>query len=137
MNTQLVLITEPEYVAVVFDDEGKIYDFCFGWEAGQNYANAGFEVMATNDDRYMSMSEAQEIYDAERRWAAEFANFKVSSDGSTPFECAGHDFWLTRNGHGAGFWDRGLGDLGTRLAMSARAYGSQTLMLGHDGKIYN
>ncbi len=24
-------------------------------------------------------------------------------------EMAGHDFWLTRNGHGAGFWDRGLG----------------------------
>lgn len=22
-------------------------------------------------------------------------------------EQAGHDFWLTRNGHGAGFWDRG------------------------------
>ena len=22
---------------------------------------------------------------------------------------AGHDFWLTRNGHGVGFWDRGLG----------------------------
>lgn len=21
-------------------------------------------------------------------------------------EKAGHDFWLTRNGHGAGFWDR-------------------------------
>jgi len=21
-------------------------------------------------------------------------------------EQAGHDFWLTRNGHGAGFWDR-------------------------------
>ena len=20
-------------------------------------------------------------------------------------EYAGHDFWLTRNGHGAGFWD--------------------------------
>lgn len=24
-------------------------------------------------------------------------------------EQAGHDFWLTRNAHGAGFWDRGLG----------------------------
>lgn len=23
----------------------------------------------------------------------------------TPAEMAGHDFWLTRNGHGAGFWD--------------------------------
>ena len=22
------------------------------------------------------------------------------------YEQAGHDFWLTRNGHGAGFWDR-------------------------------
>lgn len=28
---------------------------------------------------------------------------------------AGHDFWLTRNGHGAGFWDRGLGDIGDKL----------------------
>ena len=27
----------------------------------------------------------------------------------------GHDFWLTRNGHGAGFWDRGLGPVGDRL----------------------
>lgn len=26
-------------------------------------------------------------------------------DGLTP-EQAGHDLWLTRNGHGAGFWDR-------------------------------
>ena len=24
----------------------------------------------------------------------------------TNYEQAGHDFWLTRNGHGAGFWDR-------------------------------
>jgi hypothetical protein len=27
---------------------------------------------------------------------------------TTPDEQAGHDFWLTRNGHGAGFWD-GMG----------------------------
>ena len=25
-------------------------------------------------------------------------------------EQLGHDFWLTRNGHGAGFWDRYSGD---------------------------
>lgn len=35
----------------------------------------------------------------------------------------GHDFWLTRNGHGAGFWDRGLGDVGERLTAAARSYG--------------
>jgi hypothetical protein len=26
--------------------------------------------------------------------------------GDDLIEQAGHDFWLTRNGHGAGFWDR-------------------------------
>lgn len=36
---------------------------------------------------------------------------------------AGHDFWLTRVGHGAGFWDRGLGDLGERLTDASKAYG--------------
>ena len=35
----------------------------------------------------------------------------------------GHDFWLTRNGHGAGFWDRGYGELGKRLSNAARVYG--------------
>ena len=30
-------------------------------------------------------------------------------------EQIGHDFWLTRNGHGAGFWDRGLGETGKKL----------------------
>jgi len=37
---------------------------------------------------------------------------------------AGHDFFLTREGHGAGFWDRGLGELGERLASAARSHGT-------------
>jgi hypothetical protein len=36
---------------------------------------------------------------------------------------AGHDFWLTRNGHGAGFWDRGHGRIGDELAEACRPYG--------------
>lgn len=37
---------------------------------------------------------------------------------------AGHDFWLTRNRHGVGFWDRGLpGDLGDLLTNAAQACG--------------
>lgn len=28
---------------------------------------------------------------------------------------AGRDFWFTRNGHGVGFWDRGLGQVGADL----------------------
>lgn len=51
-------------------------------------------------------------------------------------EQAGHDFWLTRNGHGAGFWDRGLGDVGERLTKASKVYGSVDLYIGDDGKIY-
>jgi hypothetical protein len=33
---------------------------------------------------------------------------------------AGHDFWLTRNGHGAGFWDRGLKTTGDQLTEATK-----------------
>jgi hypothetical protein len=56
-------------------------------------------------------------------------------DGMTP-EQAGHDFWLTRNRHGAGFWDRGLGEVGDRLTAMAHPYGSSDLYVGDDGLIY-
>lgn len=48
----------------------------------------------------------------------------------------GHDFWLTRNGHGAGFWDRGYGELGERLTTAANACGNYDLYLGDDGRIH-
>ncbi len=47
----------------------------------------------------------------------------------------GHDFTLTRNGHGTGIWDRGLGELGDRLADAMRAYGSFDLWVDSEGKI--
>jgi|ERR1700722_2474910 len=36
----------------------------------------------------------------------------------------GHDFILTANGHGCGFWDRGLGEIGDRLTENCRPYAS-------------
>jgi hypothetical protein len=49
----------------------------------------------------------------------------------------GPNFWLTRNGHGTGFWDRGLGERGTRLTSAAKAYGTANLNVGDDGRIYH
>lgn len=48
----------------------------------------------------------------------------------------GHDFWLTRNGHGAGFWDRGYGEVGKKLSAACEPYGSVDLYVGDDGKIH-
>ena len=50
-------------------------------------------------------------------------------------EQIGYDFWLTRNGHGAGFWDRGLG-VGGKLADLCKPYGSVDIYVGDDGQIY-
>lgn len=49
---------------------------------------------------------------------------------------AGHDFWLTRCGHGVGFWDRGLGDIGERLSEAARKADNRDLYVGDDGRLY-
>jgi hypothetical protein len=49
---------------------------------------------------------------------------------------AGHDFWLTRNGHGVGFWDRGLGELGERLSSASRKFKEAWLYVGDDGLIH-
>lgn len=44
----------------------------------------------------------------------------------------GHDLALTRNHHGAGFWDRGLGDAGDVLTEWAHMLGGLELFHGHD-----
>ncbi len=48
---------------------------------------------------------------------------------------AGHDFWLTRNGHGAGFWDGGWPEHGAVLTKASKVYGSVDLFL-HRGWIH-
>ncbi len=59
-----------------------------------------------------------------------------ASGGSYDWSNVGHDFWLTRNGHGAGFWDRGFGEDGKALSEAAHAYGAMDLYAGDDGRIY-
>ena len=51
-------------------------------------------------------------------------------------EQMGHDIILTTNRHGAGFWDRGLGELGTKLTDIAHSLGGYELYVGDDGKLY-
>jgi len=51
-------------------------------------------------------------------------------------EQAGYDLWLTANGHGTGFWDRDLGEVGDALTDAAHAVGETYLTVGDDGLIY-
>lgn len=50
-------------------------------------------------------------------------------------ESIGHDFWLTRNGHGAGFWDRDLGDVGDKLTELCKEFPGKDVYLGDNNEI--
>lgn len=53
-------------------------------------------------------------------------------------ENAGHDFWLTRNGHGCGFWDGDWADsVEGELHKVCEEFGNFDLYVGDDGKIYS
>lgn len=70
--------------------------------------------------------------------ADDIAKAPATADGSTGIAHAGHDLWLTRNGHGAGYWD---GDypkaVGERLTEAARALGGCDFYVGDDDLIYS
>ena len=54
---------------------------------------------------------------------------------ATDWSSMGHDFALTRNGHGAGFWDRGL-RFDHELSEECKPYGSAHLMMDEDGLLF-
>lgn len=82
-------------------------------------------------DSIDAATRAEMLSDCRDFWAANYADLGTMEPGQ-----AGHDFWLTRNGHGAGFWDRGLGELGERLTRATKVYGGVELYIGDDGLIY-
>lgn len=57
-------------------------------------------------------------------------------------ERAGRDFWFTRNGHGAGYWDRteldadNLGDQLSAVCGWKTEFSERDLYRGDDGKVY-
>lgn len=52
-------------------------------------------------------------------------------------EFAGHDFWLTRNGHGAGFWDGDWTEpAATLMTEGSKTFGAFDLYIGDDGRLY-
>jgi hypothetical protein len=53
------------------------------------------------------------------------------------WERAAHDFWLTRNGHGAGFWDGDWPEpFASQLTDIAKTFREVNLVEGCDGELY-
>lgn len=91
------------------------------------------------DSNYGSDDISKETLDSMRRDVTNFIkeNIELINESGQDDGQIGHDFWLTRNGHGVGFWDRGLGEVGDRLTEATKEFGEYNLYAGDDGKIYS
>lgn len=118
------------------------------WSTNDESTPEGGEPMDRNydesdlADEFRAQCEADCEAFAER--AAEYlteSNLTRGLRGHSIEAMAGHDFWLTRVGHGAGFWD---GDwqsdaqsgLDGPLTTIAESFGTVNPYVGDDGKIY-
>lgn len=115
------------------------YLVCALWSSTDNADDSGGEPLDTNYD-------VDDLAPGERAKAEETCKDFVDSNAEAlraatcrpgySWGSAGHDFWLTRNGHGAGYFDRGLGVTGGALQSAAKVYNSCDIYVGDDGKLY-
>jgi hypothetical protein len=124
------------------------YIECALWASTDNSDDSGGDPM---DDNYGPDDLAPETLETMRADVSAFLE-EVESAGMFPEynhpravhedefsddAMFGHDFWLTRNHHGAGFWDRGLGEIGDKLTRMSQVHGTADLYIGDDGKVYH
>lgn len=113
----------------------RAYIECALWSSTDNSRDDGGDPLDRNYD------ESDIAFPTLKRMIEDCRSFKSTERGvleasGLSDEQAGHDFWLTRNGHGAGFWDRGLGHNGEVLTRAAEAWGVFDLYIGDDGKVH-
>lgn len=94
-------------------------------------------------DLYSPDDVTSEAWAELREDCVQFVGLLAREGSSAAFEIimrdasqAGHDFVLTRNGHGAGFWDRGYGDAGDELTKWAKTFGEMHAYVGDDGNVH-
>lgn len=118
------------------DQVVKSYIVTALWSSIDNADDTGGEPL---DENYgpedLSDSAQQQI----QKDCVDFVDYAAADlrEAKLDDDAIGHNFWLNRNGHGAGFWDLGLGAVGERLNKAAHSFGSVDLYVGDDGKIHH
>jgi hypothetical protein len=112
------------------------YIECLLWSS-HDQTEDGQEIRFDDYDRSDFAPEALASIreDCEAFWK-ENRSLILGEPDAPSLERAGYDFWLTRAGHGAGFWDGDWPLNGDRLTEASKAFWSFDPYLGDDGKIY-
>lgn len=124
-------------------NEGRVLDREMEFDTGHDYVCAQCSEKQPNEEPPMEDNYSLDDLSPEfKRKSIEdcinFYNENADDIATGDDERAGHDFWLTREGHGAGFWDGDWDDeIGSRLTDAAHQYGEVYIYVGDDGKIYS
>ncbi len=125
----------PEADPIGLDDFFQGYVDCAIWASTDDEGNPLDDNYDEDDIAEATLAEMREdCADFLRANAADVAEMMRVT--GRPMDHMGHDFWLTRNSHGAGFWDRGAGDVGDRLSKASKVYSGVDLYIGDDGKVH-
>ena len=106
------------------------------WAQHDNYTVANIEPATLAKMAADCAEFEQEQYDTLQTVYLFGGNYDETYGGDYDEVNAGHDFWLSRNGHGAGFFDRGEQLDWTYLQNAAKERGEYDLYMGDDGVIY-
>ncbi len=119
------------------DSFTRAYIECALWSSTDESTDQGGDPL---DKNYSVDDIAQETLD---EMISDCARFQADQDENIAAQegiCwarAGHDFWLTRNGHGCGFWDGDWAEpQATLLTEASKAFGAYNLYAGGDGMVY-
>jgi hypothetical protein len=83
-----------------------------------------------------AIEDCKAFQETNAKWITAEHLLRSSSRTSSPAALAGHDFWLTRCGHGAGFWDGDWSDEADKaMTTCSKAFGNVD-PYPHEGKIY-
>jgi hypothetical protein len=129
-------------IASTDQDFVKAYIKAMLWSTTDNSDDTGGDHLDTNyDESDISPEFMKQIKEDCKDFVDQ--NFDYISENVAR---AGHDFWLTRNHHGAGFWDGDWEEeievdgktqsAGDHLTEMSHAYGGVDPYVGDDGKIY-
>ncbi len=119
--------------AAGLDEFVTAYATCALWSSTDNSDEQGGEPLDRHHDVDDIAPETMASMVADCKAFRELAGDLLA--GLDESQC-GHDFWLTRNGHGTGFWDRGLGAVGAALTKHCKSFGGVDLYVGDDDKIH-
>jgi hypothetical protein len=129
-------ILNENYRADMMDEFTRAYMQAILWAETDQSDDQGGEPLDANYDITDFSAEALRRIKKDCDAFQQQANLDEIPTNHNIEEMAGHDFWLTRVGHGAGFWDGDWPEpYDTKLTELSEKFGNVDVYVGDNGEL--